>query len=249
MFLMRKKGKKYILKESELREIVLETILMEVYNSHDYDHLYTKDYAGKRMLPRDYVERLAKIGGGVGTDLINKLSGGLTNLLLGVGDGGLLPVIGGTPLVPPKIQRENSDASEPLNVSAAVRWLNSWALPQYDKDKCGRCAAYVRGALNVGGLSAPHKMNAEHAKDYIQVLPNNGWDEIPQNSAGAPGDVMVIDSCVDSSRVSHPYGHIAMCLGNGKWAADYHHGPGNLYGLTGTPPPKAVHFYRYRNRV
>ena len=41
---MKREGKKYTIKESELKEIIQEMLLMEVYNPNDYKDMYTSDY-------------------------------------------------------------------------------------------------------------------------------------------------------------------------------------------------------------
>ena len=102
-------------------------------------------------------------------------------------------------------------------------------------------------ALNRGGLGVPYGMKADSAKYYINILPANGWEEIPTNQAGEPCDVVVIGPCVDDGGNPHPEGHMAMCLGNGVWASDFIQS--TMYGLNGTPPPSAVHVFRYKNRV
>ena len=40
------KNKKYLIKESELKEIIREMVLMELYNPDDYAHMHTQNYKG-----------------------------------------------------------------------------------------------------------------------------------------------------------------------------------------------------------
>ena len=136
----------------------------------------------------------------------------------------------------------NANAEQPLNVTAASNWIRANANRPYNKDYCGYCARYVRLALNAGGLKVPHGMPAGDAKDYLTVLPSNGWDEIPINQAGQPGDVIVI-----APHGTHPRGHIAMCAGNGQWFSDY--AQNSIHGLRKEPPRGTMHVFRYRNRV
>ena len=254
---MKKNGKKYILKESELKEIIRDMMLMEIYDPNDYKDMYVDkslankptanlgDYAGAALkairgipgliIPDAWKERVAngdndfakwllhalaaeKIGSSVGPDRVPNF---------GQWNG----------------KTQNANAEEPLSVSKACNFIlrNASARPT------NWCARHVRMALNYGGLHAPWGMYAPSAKYYVNILPGNGWDEISPDQAGEPCDIVVIDSCIDSSGKKHGNGHIAMCAGNGKWVSDFVQN--TVYGLKGTPPASCVHFYRYRNRV
>ena len=258
---MKKESKKYLIKESELKEIIQEMLLMELYNPDDYKDMYTPGYKGNAPMPKDYL-------------------GGALNLLKGIpdmvipdswkeraaeGDRGILQYILGllgaqkagtarADFVPNLGQMfggkgQNADAHEQLNVNAAVNWLRGHAYSHYIKGKCGNCARYVRRALNIGGLKVPYGMEHGSAKNYYNILKANGWEEISESQAGELGDVVVIMPYRDEKgNILHPNGHIAMCIGKGVWASDFIQK--SMHGLNGTPPPpSAVHVFRYKNRV
>lgn len=255
---MKEKGRKYLIKESELKEIIQEMILMELYDPADYN-MHTKYYTGSipnvgdalrgvgnmiknapaAIIPDEWKERVAQGD----SDFLQWLLGSLNAQAPGTAGPDFLRNFFGQPIG----QGQNADASQPLNVNTAVNWLKRYAYPKYDKDKCRQCAKYVRMALNRGGLGVPHGMKADSAKYYVNILPANGWEEIPINQAGELCDVVVIDPCIDSAKERHPNGHIAMCIGNGVWASDFIQK--TMHGLKGTPPPSAIHVYRYKNRV
>lgn len=228
---MKKEGKKYLISERELKEIIQEVSLMEVFNPDDY-----KDMRGpgdrKAPLPKDY------IGGALG------LAGGLLGIS-GSGSSKKNNTTGDSDIsfALYKGGGSNADAHEPLKVNATVNWLRNNA----HTGTTHWCARYVRMALNAGGLQVPHGMPAPSAKYYMNILPANGWEEIPVNKAGELCDVVVISPCVDDSGHNHPDGHIAMCIGNGVWASDFIQR--TMHGLRGNPPPSAVHVFRYKNRV
>lgn len=219
---MRKENKKYLIRESELKEILQEIALLEVSDMHTRKYMARKSGSGNAALKTD---------GNVLGDFGNMLNG-LYSSLFGQGNGtmgyGNQPVDHG----------KNADAHQPLNVAAAVNWLNSNA----HQKSTGWCARYVRSALNAGGLGVPHGMPARAAYQYVRILPSNGWQEIPIEQAGQPCDVVVMDP-----HPGHKYGHIAMCLGNGRWASDFFQR--TMHGLKVPPPRNVVHVYRYRNRV
>lgn len=261
---MKRSGKKYLIKESELKEIIQEMLLMELYNPDDYKNMYTQAYQkanGTPATPYDYwhgawnlIKNIPNMtipdswkqkAAESGKDTWQYLLGLLRAQKSGTERADFVPNWGQWRL--PEGQGQNADASQQLNVNAAVSWLRNNAYPRYDKNKCGHCAKYVRIALNRGGLMVPHGMRATSAKYYVNILPANGWQEIPVNQAGELCDVVVIDPCVDSNGGKHELGHIAMCIGNGVWASDFIQK--TMHGLAGTPPPSAVHVFRYKNRV
>ena len=254
---MKKEGKKYLIKESELKEIIQEMMLIELYNPDDYKDMYTPGYKGNTPMPKDYIRgawNLIK-------NIPNMAIPDSWKEKAAEGDRGILQYILGllgaqkagtarADFLPSfaqafKGEAQNADAHEQLNVNAAVNWL---------RNNAGRrttrwCARYVRMALNRGGLGVPYGMKADSAKYYVNILPTNGWEEIPVNQAGELGDVVVIMPYLDSrGNTLHPDGHIAMCIGNGVWASDFIQN--SMHGLNGTPPPpSAVHVFRYKNRV
>lgn len=264
---MSNKGK-YIIKESELREILQEIILQELYNPDDYAGMHTKDFYSK------FNGKVPNAGDLIGNGL--KMIAGIPNAIIpdswkeaaanGKSDipQWLLDVLGaqkaGTAAadwVPDWWNSKrlggtgagvdfgaNANAEQPLNVNAACQWLraNTNSKPTH------WCAAYVRKALNRGGLGLPHGMPAPSAKYYLNILPANGWDKITREQAGQPCDVVVIDACRSiNGRSNYPSGHIAMCLGNGQWASDFMQN--TVEGLVNPAPPECIHFFRYRNRV
>jgi hypothetical protein len=262
------KNKKYLIKESELKEIIQEMILMELYDPKDYAGMYTKNYTGKipnagdalsgawnmikgipnAIIPDEYKNQVANNGPGFWNDLQRRMLDMLGASAAGTAGPDWLPKlnqIGGKPGTGP-----NKNAEQQLNVNKAVDWLRNHAYPRYIKEKCGHCATYVRTALNAGGLDAPHGMDGLYAKNYIRILPENGWVEISPNQAGELCDVCVIDSCIGGNGKKHPAGHISMCIGNGVWASDFIQN--SMVGISGGIKPgqgNVVHVFRYRNRV
>jgi hypothetical protein len=252
---MKREGKKYIIKESELKEIAQE-MLMELYNPDDHKDMYTKHYTGSVPNLGDAIKGVVdviKAAPGVMQDYIpdsvkqNAAQGNIgadsLQWLLSLG-GATAPGTAGPDRVPDifhwsKQQNgPNANAEQQLNVNAACTWLRSYA----KRKSSGWCARYVRMALNRGGLSLPHGMSAGYAKDYLRILPKNGWDEIPANEAGQPGDVVVV-----GPYPKHQNGHIAMCIGDGQWASDFLQK--TMHGMKRTPPASAIHVFRYRNRI
>lgn len=230
---MRKEGKKYVIKESELKEIIQEMILLEVYNAADYAGMHTSNYNGKVANLGDYANALKGLAQG-GFGALKNLFGGGENQT----GAGFLGGLFNNDFAKQVDSGKNADAHQVLNVADACNWLKQHAHPKTTH----YCARYVRQALNAGGLGVPHGMAAPDARYYQRILPSNGWDEIPVNQAGQPCDVVVI-----GQHQGHPLGHIAMCLGNGQWASDFIQK--TMHGLTTPPPPEVVHVFRYRNKA
>lgn len=255
---MKQEGKKYTIRESELKEIIREMVLTEIYEPDAYVANFNNGQPPRDFNTYDAVKGLANGIPNMWNGLVGKLQGSDYEAAKWVGDvlGPSQNGASGPDWLPNLNTMErnggpgfgkgnNYDAHEVFRPQDAVRGLLSRATPQFIKGKNGKyCARYVRLAMEDGGLTPPWGMlkAAQNACGYVQILPANGWVEIPQNQAGQPGDVLVIDSYTQ-----HPKGHIAMCAGNGKWAADYVHRAGNIYGLADTPPANRVHFYRYTN--
>ena len=262
---MRQEGKKYLIKESELRDIIAEMILSESYDPNHLDALAGPGWNGKGVTLKDY--------GTVGLDLLKnlpKLPGTFvpdeTKERVGLDDSnwfkqwlygliGAQPQGGAAPDYVPDISTggkpKNADAHEQLSVSRAVYAIRRNATPTYIKGVNGHCARNVRIALNYGGLSLPSGMAAPAAKFYLKVLPANGWVEIDKSQAGMPGDVMVMDACYatypNGRKRKHPSGHISMCCGNGLWVSDFVQR--TPIGVSGTVPVNVVHYFRYKNIV
>ncbi|NVK19641.1 MAG: CHAP domain-containing protein [Methylocystaceae bacterium] len=79
----------------------------------------------------------------------------------------------------------------------------------------GRCAAYVRRALEAGGLdSSGHPRNA---KDWGPTLEKNGFVPVnPDNYAPQKGDVVVIQPYPGGNKA----GHMAAYSGK-QWISDF----------------------------
>ena len=254
--------KKYVIKESELKEIIKEMIILEVATSAGYDpnspdDMHTSKYTGPMSDFRviDRIEALVKKSGKTLKNYIAGSNNNFLKTLFGVNDDGTENG---------NYQGPNFGAKETLNVRNACLEIRRNAYPRYDSKTCGNCARAVRKALYAGGLKGmgywrdknghmlgPYGMYAPSAKYYINVLPANGWGTLHPSQAGQPGDVCVIDECIvvtpQGKRSQHKDGHISMCIGNGVWVSDYVQG--TWHGLDGTPPPSKVHFFRYSNIV
>ena len=254
---------KYIIKESELKEIINEMIAMELYNPADYKGLYGNE-AKSRLHIKDYLK--------AGSDMLKNLPGGIipNNVKDRIEKGDsqalqwLLGVLGantagrmGPDFFPDfsTIRQhgfkalnygDNGNAEQEFNATAAAQYAMSKAYPAYDKQTCGHCAKSVRQALNYGGLGVPHGMPAGYAKDYLKVLPANGWQEIMPGQAGQVGDVVVVAPFKGAVK-DYRSGHIAICCGNGQWVSDFRQR--TPHGLATPPPANAIHYYRYRNIV
>ena len=263
--LMKKETKKYIIKESELKDILKEMVLYELFNPNDYnDTMKLPDDYVKSIRPNGQDVKLPNFGDAI--NMFGSLIKGIPNALIPdeykerVANGDvnlgnrimrwLLGSVGASaagtvgPDILPNAQEPNPDAHQPFKVARACNWLRTNAKAKSIR----KCALYVRTALNVGGLSAPHGHPAGSAKNYIAILPKNGWERIPSYMAGEPGDVVVVDAYTPiNGGKSHPDGHIAMCIGNGRRASDFLQN--SALGLRNPPPPEKVYFFRYRNRV
>lgn len=92
----------------------------------------------------------------------------------------------------------------------------------------GRCAMYVRKALNAGGFNTTG--NPYYATDYGSFLGNRGWSVVSKNDyKPEKGDIIVIHSFIGKKR--HPAGHIQMYNGK-QWVSDFKQRtlmPGNDY--------------------
>jgi hypothetical protein len=113
------------------------------------------------------------------------------------------------------------------NKSKAVEHLNSNA----KATSMGQCAAYVRTAIEAGGLQLHHHVSA---KDYGSSLLRVGFRKIVDAHATKQyihqaGDIAIIQP-IDG----HPHGHMAMFNGT-RWVSDFvqNHGvyPGHSYRL------------------
>lgn len=239
---MKQEGKKYTIKESELKEIIREMILMEIYEPDKYVANFDNGVPPQNVRLRDLIhlnkfpEALNNAAQNGDNALIRRL-----NDFLGTNNG---PAVG--PDVIPGVGQvlngtgPNANAEQVFYPKKAAQWLENNATPHYDPSRNKWCAKHVRFALNSGGLRAPWGMAATSAYMYANVLPANGWVEIPKNTAGQVGDIVVVDEYP-----AHPHGHIAMCTGPGRWVSDFVQR--SVYGLKDVPPANRVHFYRYAN--
>ena len=113
------------------------------------------------------------------------------------------------------------------DVSKAIDHLNSHAQPH----SLGRCAEYVRKAIEAGGVTLRHHISA---KDYGNSLLRAGFRKIVHTHANGhyhhhAGDVAIIQPIN-----GHPHGHMTMFNGT-NWISDFtqYHGvyPGHAYRL------------------
>ena len=260
---MKKNGKKYVMRESELKEIIQEMILLEELGTDDrmkYQH--TSNYnPSQKLNAGDAVKTAGKFFLNLPNAILSSTKWGRGWQEKAAQNPGfgqwLLDVLGaqkegtsGGDYVPNwwnpghsgvNGKGQNADAHEPYNVQAACRYLTSRAEPKYRKE-LKYCARAAKKAMNAGGLSAPWGMYAPNAAAYLSVLPNNGWYPISPEQAGQPGDVIVI-----KPHYKHPDGHIATCVGGGRWVAEYWQN--SVHGLNDTPPEGTMFFFRYRNRI
>lgn len=251
---MRKEGKKYILRESELADLIIGTILLESSATSISQAAYTP--RGRGQNPIQVKDVTKALGGALGsvpealfpgsTEKVmsgnNPLLRGLYNLLGANGAAAAPDFIRNYLRGQGRGEGQNPDAHQVFNVNAAAAWLKNNAQPTYNKATSGWCARYVRIAMNQGGLEAPWGMPAGDAKDYLTILPKNGWDLIALGTPPEVGDV-----CVIAAHPGHPHGHIAMYIGRGVWASDFIQG--SMHGLKTPPPAGTVHLFRYRNRA
>jgi hypothetical protein len=130
-----------------------------------------------------------------------------------------------------------SSATAAWDKSRAITHLRSHARPH----SLGRCAQYVREAVEAGGVTLQRH---EDAKDYGGSLIRVGFIKVVQTRADSTylqraGDVAIIQPISKS-----PYGHMTMFDGT-YWISDFK----QLYGLYPGPtyrserPPYAI--YRF----
>ena len=116
-----------------------------------------------------------------------------------------------------------------LNIGAAIKMLNKNTGIKYDNEgknvgikdetqSIGRCAMYVRKALNAGGFNTTgHPLLAAN---YGNLLKNRGWSVVSKdNYKPEIGDIIVINSFVGRHK-QHPSGHIQMYNGT-QWVSDF----------------------------
>ena len=233
--------KKYVIKESELKELIREFILTEVMDTSAYNNNYTlrrqaqiQNGENVGLQPKDILNSLGGLVKGAvpdnWKDWFNK-KGWFDGM--GLGAAGFL-------------SHKDGGNGEVFNVPAAISKLKSMATPYYDPERNKRCAEKVNIGLRAGGLDAPWGHRVRAAKDYLGILPYNGWHEIPINQAGLPGDLVVLAPyTTPETGKKHEFGHVAMCCGNGLWISDFVQA--NMYGVKGSIPPGVAHTFRHNS--
>jgi RHS repeat-associated protein len=113
-----------------------------------------------------------------------------------------------------KNESTKKESTPNFNIDKAVSTLNKNAL----SCSAGKCAKYVRWALESGGVdTSGHPLSA---KDYDDFLKKKGFFEIPtKNYTPKMGDVVVMEA-FKGARKNHPHGHVQMFNGN-KWVSDF----------------------------
>lgn len=106
-----------------------------------------------------------------------------------------------------------------FDVDKSVNYLNENA----EDDSIGKCAMYVRMALEAGGLNLNDRPPS--AKDYNPYLELKGFVKVDKgNYEAEKGDIAVFVAFVrkkDTGEVKiHKYGHIQMYNGE-KWVSDF----------------------------
>jgi type VI secretion system secreted protein VgrG len=99
----------------------------------------------------------------------------------------------------------------PYDIDKAVAHLTKRA----KNDAAGKCATYVREALEAGGMDTTgHPVYAKH---YGPFLKTHGFTSVPlENYVPTKGDIVVIQSYTGGSVA----GHIAMYTGD-QWISDF----------------------------
>ena len=127
--------------------------------------------------------------------------------------------------------------------AASKAWNRAYA------SSIGKCAQFVREALNACGFKTPN--NPEKAKGYIQKLPEYGYpcicvlpDERAYKkyieSSACVGDIAVYE------KPRHPgaAGHICICCGKSAWVSDFKQGSAWVYYYI--CPPRNIYIFRYK---
>ncbi len=116
----------------------------------------------------------------------------------------------------------------------SVAYLNQHAKPH----SLGRCAEFVRLAIEAGGVKLIHHFSA---KDYGSSLLRVGFKSIDHPITHfTPGDVAIIQPIP-----GHPHGHMTMY--NGRiWISDFHQPHGLYPGPTYRKLKPRFDIYRYQ---
>lgn len=115
---------------------------------------------------------------------------------------------------------ENKKAG--LDLNKVIKGLNKRASAPERISIIGKCAKYVRLALEDGGMKTWGKTKIEQrpysAKDYGPFLLYKGFKEVPKGNYKA-GDIAVFDSFTWGGK-THTHGHIQIYNGE-KWVSDF----------------------------
>lgn len=101
----------------------------------------------------------------------------------------------------------------------------------------GRCAEYVRKAVEAGGVTLSRRLSA---KDYGESLRQVGF-VVATSAAVRAGDIAVIQPIS-----GHPHGHIAMYNGS-IWVSDFKQQHGYYPGPSYRKLKPSFTLYRYGN--
>lgn len=108
----------------------------------------------------------------------------------------------------------NSGNNSPTNSSYSINKATTYLTTHAETNSIGKCAKYVRLAIEAGGLSTVGHPIA--ACDYDTFLPTIGFNKVNKNNyTPVKGDIIVLEAVS-----GHPYGHIAMYNGS-KWISDF----------------------------
>ncbi len=108
------------------------------------------------------------------------------------------------------------------------------------KTSQGRCARYVRQALEAGGAKIPIASRPLYAKDYGPTLEGLGFQKVdPEGYVPQPGDVVVLQP--PSGRTA---GHIQIWNGT-RWVSDFEQGTDIYPGASYRKEKVAYEIFRY----
>lgn len=117
------------------------------------------------------------------------------------------------------------------NIAAAVNWIINNSYPYYIKGKCGKCAKYVRSAIDVGFNTNPNGNDSYTGKRgrpvparlYVNFLPKIGFKHLCHVTKETlnlytpqPGDIAVYKKNGSNTEAGH------ICMWSGKqWISDF----------------------------
>ena len=111
-----------------------------------------------------------------------------------------------------KQEEVKATSSEKYDINKATETLNEQAEP----NSIGKCAKYVRQAIEAGGLSTIGRPVS--AKDYKGFLPTLGFSQIATTNY-TKGDIAVFEA-FQGAKKYHEHGHIQMYNGT-QWVSDF----------------------------